>query len=187
MAPIVAHFRQSCNTLELDFVLGLTPPAVLSAVTYPGAGGRPHCPIHHRNASHRRLLLSLHPRLFIAALPRSSVRHAKDVEAVAQAAWLTQVCLRKQDLFSREYCGGRDRMGWKENDQGPAKIAGPWAPNWSSALGDCVSSQTAMPPLVLLRSVHSPVGAHLIDLGQRFSRNSVVRAFQSFHSWTTPF
>ena len=49
----------------------------------------------------RGLLLSMHPHLFIPDLPRTFVRHGKEIEAVAQAVGLTYVRAGRQHLFSR--------------------------------------------------------------------------------------
>ena len=48
-------------------------------------------------------LLGFHPHFFIPDLPRTSVGHAKEAEAAARAAGLTQVRIGNRHLLSRDY------------------------------------------------------------------------------------
>jgi pyruvate formate lyase activating enzyme len=48
-------------------------------------------------------LLGFHPHFFVPDLPRTSVRHAEQALAAAQAAGLRQVRIGNRHLLSREY------------------------------------------------------------------------------------
>lgn len=48
-------------------------------------------------------LLGFHPHFFVPDLPRTSVRHAEEVEAAARAAGLTRVRVGNRYLLSRDY------------------------------------------------------------------------------------
>jgi pyruvate formate lyase activating enzyme len=48
-------------------------------------------------------LLGFHPHFFIPDLPRTSVGHAREAEAAARAAGLTQVRIGNRHLLSRDY------------------------------------------------------------------------------------
>jgi pyruvate formate lyase activating enzyme len=48
-------------------------------------------------------LLGFHPHFFVPDLPRTSVRHAREVEEAARAAGLTRVRIGNRHLLSRDY------------------------------------------------------------------------------------